>query len=395
MADEMANLPTQSPRDSSRSRVSSYSADSRRARPSTSRGQRADADGGAEPPQRTRRAGANAGNPFMNAIHSVGSAAGNAASRIRGARGPQDDGDQDFAPTRYGSDYLGTGEPCHRCGRPVERGQMRCPHCGSMQSPFYTNPYLMAPLVVALVLIVVLTIVFSSCAPSGGTPNSGGTQGGDTGAAASSESIEMLNSMVTTANDQYVTANATSHTYTDESILYVRAALSAAESVASSESPTQKDVEGAISTLRGSLDQLVQRTPYAELTWPYYDDLNANIDTYADAQVAMSGVVLSTEPIAEGNRAYIAISGDTTCIVSLSYGSDIQSNTAVSEGITIDFGGVVTGPTTYTTEDGTQVSVPAVRADEIYTTGTSVDVAQNAADQGVAAEDVAAEDSAA
>lgn len=384
MADEMADYSAPAQRSTSRDRMGSSDVSSRRARTSSARMNDPYAEQDNQSERRERRAKTEDGNPFLNVLHNVGNAAGNAVSRIQeaasaargsaAAREAQDEAEQDSSSARSDSDYMGTGTPCRKCGRPVEHDQLRCPHCGSLQKPIYTNPYLLVPLVAAAVLVIVLTVVFSSCVSATSTTDKGASQaGGADTSAANGDSIDVLNSVINTTNDQYLNANASAHTYTEASIANVQAQLASAQAVASAEKPSTSDVENAVSSLRSSLDALVQRTAYADLTWPYYDDLNANVTSYTGSQIAMNGLVLSTHPTANGNLAYVAISGDLDCIVALSYSSTILSNTAVSQSATVDFGGVVTGTASYTGEDGAAITVPAITADEIFAPGTSAD----------------------
>lgn len=304
------------------------------------------------------------------------SAAGQNASGGRGRQAAAAGGPGAGAPRRSAaaseSDYLGTGKPCVRCGRPVDPGQARCPHCGAYQKPVYTNPIFIGTVVVCVVLIVILSIALNSCTSQGTTQSSSSstetaTQSDTT---ATSEARDLLQSGINSAQN-YIDTNdsSTTHLYTAYSIHALRDAISNAQTVLANEDATQTEVSDASSKIQNAIESLVTLQSFDTLEWPMYADLAQNIGSYVGSQIAMNGVIYgSSTSGTDGTLVYVAISGDTSALVGVQLSGDEESNvTDLTYDGYINFGGVVTGTTTYTNaETGETSTIPLIYCDYFY-----------------------------
>ena len=282
-------------------------------------------------------------------------------------RAPQ----QAAASQPSGPNYMGAGKPCVRCGRPVDPSQDRCPHCGAFQRPLYSNPWFLVPVIALVLLVVVLSIALSSCS-SKSTTQKAGTAGTSSSisadSAATSESLTLLQSGITSAQNYIDTSsNQSPHIYTAYSLQAVRQALAEAETVSNEQDATQGEVQQANDDLKSSIEGLVELQAFDSLEWPNYEDLAANIDTYTGSQIAINGTVVSTTSQDDGTTTlYVAVSGDTTCMIAVELTGDENTDFTGDSyvGQVFDFGGVVTGTASYT-ESGTETesTVPQICCD--------------------------------
>ena len=310
-----------------------------------------------------------------SAVGAVSGAAGSVASRVRGgesdARGARVRTASERSGVPYGGepmsgsssrDYLGTGNPCVRCGKPVDPSEPRCPHCGALQKPFYTNPVFLVPIVVLLALVIVLTIAINSCAGK----TSGPTSGTSTVTPASDELKSQLASKISEAQ-QYLSDNTSLHIYTAATASDLETATAKAVSVNNSSSAGEEDVTNAINAITDAENALVQVGSFNTVEWPWYDPLMQSIDSYVGTQIAMTGTIVSSTDGTNGRTILINISGDATCPLVLTVNSltttDVTSPTAGTE---VSLLGTVTGTTQVTGDDGTERTAPTVTADFLY-----------------------------
>ena len=301
---------------------------------------------------------------------------GSGSTRRRPARDAQAAGDAqpeagEPTPGRTGhsSDYLGVGDPCRVCGRPVDPTQTRCPHCGAFQRPLYTNPFFWGAVVIVVAIVVLLSIGINSCAsknaPEGGTGTTGNvpiSTGGD------QDGTSPLASAIASAQAR-IDENAVTPTYTAASIESLSAALATAQGVSSDPNATEDQVNQSILDISNALEGLILR-PVAfgqSYEWPWYEDVVnalASDPSYVGTQIAMQGVISSVTSGTEESVALVAISGDPACMVQVTCtGLTEFIDTDLTEGNTVDFAGTVTGTTEYTAEDGTVYQIPTVTAD--------------------------------
>lgn len=297
------------------------------------------------------------------------------AGRARAARGTDDAAaTPESAPrasaARTGGDYLGVGDPCRVCGRPVDASQARCPHCGAFQRPLYTNPVFIAGCVVAAALVVLLSIGINSCASRSADPASPG----DTPAA--SNPSEGQNSALTdaiAAAQSTVDQNAATPTYTAASIATLQQAIASAQAVADDANASEEQVSQAASALATASNGLVLRPVAFGSNYidPWYDPLVEALATdpsYAGTQISMEAVVGAVSTGTEGSVATVYISGDTACPLQLTATqfTDLTGVDGVlAQDVHILFAGTVTGLVTVDNGDGTTSSIPAVTADYI------------------------------
>ncbi len=308
-----------------------------------------------------------------SAASSVSSSVGNRVSRVRGssssasgsrtartsARTARTVAGQ---PAASGSDYLGEGPSCKRCGRPVDPSQTRCPHCGAFVRPPYKNPVLIGALAIIVVLIVVFCILINSC--------SSAPQAGEEPTPQVTATEASTNELQTTLDNarQYLSDNATGHVYTAASIQDLEAATSAAQALLTSQNYSTEEAEAATQAINDSMNSLVILTSFSLLTDPWYDPLMADIDSYMGQQISMSGIIQTITTSDNMATALVFISGDEYCPVFVQYGSLTAVDTGIVEGSSIRFGGTVTSTLSYTLPDGNSLNAPYVVADYLYLT---------------------------
>lgn len=265
-----------------------------------------------------------------------------------------------------GNDYPGAGRPCNRCGRNVSPHQSRCPHCGSFQTPLLRNPLFLIPVIVGLVLVIVLSIVLARCTSAPSSPDGTSTSSAASSTAvASSEARAALTDAVNTATST-ITSNAQSHIYTSASIINLQSAVDSANTVLADENATQANVESATTALANATTGLTNLLSFDALVWPYYDDLLNTLDSFSGSQAAFNGTITSVSSGTNSTVIYVAVSGDTSAMLAVSINSLTTTDFAVSDGISVNVGGTVSGSTSYTMADGTATDIPLLIADYAF-----------------------------
>ena len=270
------------------------------------------------------------------------------------------------SPSSRSGDYLGTGEACVKCGRPVDAASSRCPHCGALQVPFYQNKSLLIPLVGLIALLVILTIAVNSCSNAGG--ESGGGNAPWSGVFSSVDKSD-LQSTVDSAN-QIIAAGGSEHTYTSAAYRSLSEAVSAAQATLDNRDATEDDVAQATTKLQAVMHSMATAlgAPLDERwTWPTYSELTGSIGSFVGRQIAFYGTIQSIQSDEDGSQTLaIAIAEDPNLPLALTVTNlTVVDGAQLSVGSYITFGGEVTGSTSAQHDDGSITLTPAVEADYI------------------------------
>lgn len=315
------------------------------------------------------------GSPVGFQRHPRGSARRTPARQPRATRGAQDAAEEPVettdeprtSATRPGGDYLGTGNPCRVCGRPVDPSQSRCPHCGAFQRPLYLNPAFIVACVVAVALVVLLSIGIHSCSTRAPQP---GTDTPATSTPQSTEDKTAINDAIAAAQST-VDENAAAPTYTANSMMALQSALSAAQGVSDDPNATTEQIDEAIANLQSASNGLLLR-PVAfgeSYDWPWYDPLVetlTNDPSYVGSQIAMEGTLESVTAGTDGSVSIVASSGDVACPIQVTCTNltDLSGvDSTLPQGERVEVAGTVTGLVEHDNGDGTTSMIPAITAD--------------------------------
>lgn len=282
-------------------------------------------------PSNARRTAAE--NPIAGVAKRVGGAVGAAAGAVGGAVGglfagrsakaapsgrPSRSGSSRQAAVEEGGDYLGTGDPCRICGKPVAAGQARCPHCGAFARPLYQNVAFWVAVVVLVALVVVLSIAVNSC-----KSNEAG-DGSSTVGVVTKQDRKALEEVVANAKGT-IEAQQENRTYTRYSLNNLQYVLTAAEAVLSDETATDESIAAAVQEMNTALNELAPIASDAAAV--AYADLSANVAAYTGQQVAVSGTV---QEVGTGESGVVsmavAVAGDTSQLLYVNFTSaDVAS----------------------------------------------------------------------
>lgn len=260
-----------------------------------------------------------------------------------------------------GDDYLGTGEPCRLCGRPVEPTQSRCPHCGAFRVPLYQQLPFWIAVVVLVVLIVLFTLAANSCASKpadqGTTPAA--TDSSDGAATSTEDKTELLAAIA--EGQTYIDENAAYGTYTVASVVALRDAMSTAQSVADDASATADQISQATQGISSAVGSLMNcPTGYDGYSWLDHATLLASGQALTHALSAGTGTVLQMTSGTEGTTLTVAMGGDVSTVVSVVYNELSVAEGEPYVGASITFAGVVTGTGSYG-----DVEIPVLTADYV------------------------------
>lgn len=292
----------------------------------------------------------------------VGQAQGRAQGRTQARNSASPRGGAAFA----GEDYLGTGEPCRVCGRPVEPTQSRCPHCGAFRVPLYQQVPFWVAVVVLVALVVVLSCVVNSC----GSSKAGMDTPVPSMPAASDSPVAQDKSDLSDAlaNGQtYVDDNAANGTYTVASIDALRAAMNVGQAAFDDEGATEDEVSEATQAISDAVGGLMKcATGLDGYSWLDYDTLVNSAQANTKAFSAGSGVVLQVAQGTDYTTLSVAFGGDSTQVVNVAYNDLSVVEGAPTEGSSITFAGTVTSASQYENADGETVTTPTLVADYVY-----------------------------
>lgn len=256
-------------------------------------------------------------NPVAGAAKRVGSAVTGLFAN-RASRQPRSS--QAARPSRGaamtdGGDYLGVGEACRACGKPVEHGQLRCPHCGAFVKPLYQNLVFWIAVVVLVVLVVVLSIGINSCRSNAGGSDTPAVQGGSSaGSDGSALATAVANAQST------LDAQETSRTYTRYSLNNLQHVVSAANAVLADETSTDEAIASALAEVNEALEGLVEIA--ADAPRIDYAEVAANLSAHLGEQVSLNGTVQEVGTGEDGVVSMsVAVSGDTAQIVYVNFES--------------------------------------------------------------------------
>lgn len=275
-------------------------------------------------PNSTRRTSAE--NPIVDAAKRVGGAVGDAVGGLLAGRSAK--AAPSGRPARPGSsrqssagedgDYLGTGEPCRVCGKPVAPGQARCPHCGAFARPLYQNVFFWVAVVVLIALVVVLSIAINSC-------KSNDADGGSSSVGVvTRQDRKALEEVVSNAKSTLEEQQA-DRTYTRYSLNNLQYVVSTAETVLSDETATDEAIAAAVQEMNTALEELA---PIAtDATAVDYAELSANVAAYTGRQVAVSGTVQEVGSGEDGVVSMaVASAGDADQLLYINFSSsDVAS----------------------------------------------------------------------
>lgn len=267
-----------------------------------------------------------------------------------------------------GDDYLGTGEPCRVCGRPVEPTQSRCPHCGAFRVPLYRQVPFWVAVVVLAVLVVVLSCAVNSCGASkggqaGGTPSAPATP---TSPVATDKTA--LSSALSDAQP-YIDENASFGTYTVASIDALRTAMSAAQDALADDSATEDEVSADAAAISSAVGGLMKcPTGLDGYSWLDYATLQNSALAGTNAFSAGSGVVLQVTSGTDYTTMSVAFDGNSTQVINVAYNDLSVVEGTPAEGSSVTFAGTVTAASQYENADGETVTTPTLVADYVYQT---------------------------
>ena len=264
----------------------------------------------------------------------VSGALGNAAGAVAGVFGGLASKVHDLSSNRVkgkldieADDYLGVGAPCRMCGSPVDRLQVRCPHCGARVRPLHTQPTFWIGVAVLVALVVVLSLAIGSC-----KSEQAGSANIPSGAATTSASLQTMVNEAQTVLD----AQATSHTYTRLSAFKLQQAVDAAKDVVASDSANNQQIAEASTALSEATAGLSKVLDTSSYEWPYATDFSANMDAYLGKQVALTGTVTYADWPEDGSLGWSQITlGDGTTLGIGVYPSDAQSQLEEGKEVTV------------------------------------------------------------
>ena len=267
-----------------------------------------------------------------------------------------------------GDDYLGTGEPCRVCGRPVEPTQSRCPHCGAFRVPLYQQVPFWVAVVVLVVLVVVLSCVVNSCgAAKGGAGNSTpATPSAPSSPVATDKTA--LSSALADAQP-YIDENDSFGTYTVASVNALRTAMSTAQATLADDSATEDEVSADAEAISSAVGGLMKcPTGLEGYSWLDYATLQNSALSGTNAFSAGSGVVLQVTSGTDYTTMSVAFDGDSSQVINVAYNDLSVVEGTPAEGSSVTFAGTVTAASQYENADGETVTTPTLVADYVYQT---------------------------
>ncbi len=287
------------------------------------------------PTRQPREARSRSGAPArQNGAGAARNVLGNVAGAVTGAFGGLTSKIHDLSADRVrgkldieADDYLGVGAPCRMCGSPVDRLQVRCPHCGARTRPLHTQPTFWIGVAVLVLLVVVLSLAIGSCKSE---------QAANPGASThvTATTAEALQTAV--ADAETTLADQASHVYTRLSAFKAQEAIDAAKDVATSSNATEQEISDASKNLLDAMSGLVRVVDTSSYEWPYATDFTANPDAYLGKQIAMTGTVSSVNVPADGSLGWseITLNDGSTLGIGV-YASDVQADLEVGKEVTV------------------------------------------------------------
>ena len=290
---------------------------------------------GTERPARQAREGrARSGAPVQqNGTSRARSAAGNVVGAVAGAFGGLADKVHAFSSNRVkgrldieADDYLGVGTPCRMCGSPVDRLQVRCPHCGARLRPLHTQPTFWIGVAVLVLLVVVLSLAIGSCkSEQAGSPSV------SQNVAVTAETLQTA-----VADAETTRAEQSSHVYTRLSAFKAQEAVDAAKAVATSGTATAQELSDASKNLADAMSGLVRVVDTSSYEWPYATDFTANPESYLGKQIALTGTVSSVDLPDDGSLGWSQITLDDGSTLGIGvYASDSQAQFEEGKEVTV------------------------------------------------------------
>ena len=269
-----------------------------------------------------------------NAAGAVADVFGGLAEKVRSLSANRAQGRLDIES----DDYLGVGAPCRVCGNPVDRLQVKCPHCGARVRPLYKQATFWIAVAVAVVLVVVLSVSINSCKLQ---------QASNSAATPSAASTSAFLQEAVTQAQATLDAQTTSHEYTRLSAHKLQDAVDAAQSALASGTASGQEISDASAALTEATAGLARTVDTSGYEWPYATDFTANMDSYVGKQIALTGTVAYVDQPADGSLGWSQITlSDGTALGIGVYASDCQSGLEVGKDVTV-YGVLNTDGTTY------------------------------------------------
>ncbi|MBR2834532.1 MAG: hypothetical protein IKE43_02290 [Coriobacteriales bacterium] len=259
-------------------------------------------------------------------------------------------------------DYMGTGDACRICGNPVDRTQIRCPHCGAFKKSIFTNPLFIGVCAGLLILVILLTIALNSCSTdSDTTPATGPLAGMNT--AAFNDDQKALAQAILNADATY-TREITKTNYTVYSLERLRSAVVSSTVVLANANSSAEALNTATSQLTLVNDSLVSRPGDNGYVPMQYGVIVNDTESYVGTLTTAFGTILSIIDNETSYTAYVSVYSDSSAVVEITY---LKNSIAGSlyEGGPISYFGSISGSTQYQNSNGEIMLVPTITCDRV------------------------------
>ncbi len=153
--------------------------------------------------------------------------------------------------------------------------------------------------------------------------------------------------------------------YTEDSYQTYLSALESAKSVVANEDATQSQVDLAKNNLYTAYSDLEEAFNPSNYSWPVYQDVARNPDSYSGQKLAFTGKVLQVVEGSSETDLRIATDGGYEDVIFVGFDPSIMGGTRVLEDDTVTVYGTCVGQYSYQSAWKGKISLPGLYADQV------------------------------